>query len=111
LYKNPIRCSNEKAATGVTAWFCAFGAPAVSTGISAAMRLSSGREDPQNSRTETICMFSAKPKTPTCSFCHKPESDNRRLIETPDDNQKIFICEECVRTCYELLNYEADKKD
>jgi ATP-dependent Clp protease ATP-binding subunit ClpX len=36
---------------------------------------------------------------PACSFCGKRQAEGRRLIAGPG----VFICEECVRTCNEIL--------
>ncbi len=34
-----------------------------------------------------------------CSFCHKSESDVRKLISSPSDYPRAHICDECVRVC------------
>src|SRR3990167_5755818 len=38
-----------------------------------------------------------------CSFCHKPVKGNRRLFSGPD----VFICEDCVRFCGDVLNRDT----
>lgn len=38
-----------------------------------------------------------------CSFCGKGEEQVRRLIKGPD----VFICDECVRICNEILEREG----
>ncbi|MGC8781471.1 MAG: ATP-dependent Clp protease ATP-binding subunit ClpX, partial [Anaerolineae bacterium] len=35
-----------------------------------------------------------------CSFCHRDQTQVRRLIAGPDD---VFICDECVHLCVEVL--------
>ena len=41
-----------------------------------------------------------------CSFCGKPQSHVRRLISGPD----VYICDECVELCLELLE-EKEQED
>lgn len=43
-----------------------------------------------------------KSKELTCSFCGKPQSQVRRLIAGPN----IYICDECIRLCQEILDEE-----
>ena len=37
-----------------------------------------------------------------CSFCGRPESEVERLVSGPN----VFICDECVKLCNEILNEE-----
>ncbi len=39
-----------------------------------------------------------------CSFCHRDQSQVRRLIAGPDG---VFICDECVTLCQEVLEEDA----
>lgn len=39
-------------------------------------------------------------RTNRCSFCGKPASENRALIQGPDN---IFICNSCVESCNEII--------
>lgn len=39
-----------------------------------------------------------------CSFCGKTSDDARRIIVGPD----VCICDDCIRTCYELLAEEPE---
>ncbi len=39
-----------------------------------------------------------------CSFCHRDQSQVRRLIAGPDG---VFICDECVGLCQEVLNEDG----
>lgn len=39
-----------------------------------------------------------------CSFCGKPKDDVQRLIAGP---QGVFICDQCVRLCTQILAAEA----
>ena len=40
-----------------------------------------------------------------CSFCGKNEDEVYRLIAGPD----VFICDECIESCYEMIEMEYDK--
>ena len=40
----------------------------------------------------------------TCSFCGRPQSQVRRLVTGAD----AFICDDCVRTCMDILSDEFD---
>ena len=42
----------------------------------------------------------------TCSFCGRPQSQVNRLIAGPG----IYICDECIKTCMEILSEEPDSK-
>ncbi len=45
---------------------------------------------------------------PRCSFCGKPEGQIRKLIAGPAG---VFICDECVELCDEILMEELDNYD
>jgi ATP-dependent Clp protease ATP-binding subunit ClpX len=47
-------------------------------------------------------------ETQHCSFCHKNADDVDRLISGPDD---VFICDECVALCVEILEEERQKEE
>ncbi len=40
-----------------------------------------------------------------CSFCHRPQSQVRKLIAGPDG---VYICDECVDICSEIIEEEYD---
>lgn len=42
-----------------------------------------------------------------CSFCGKTEDMVRKLIAGPKD---VFICDECIDICSEILDEEMDEK-
>ena len=42
-----------------------------------------------------------------CSFCGKAESEVKMLLSGPG----VFICDECVKICTEVLQDERYKKD
>ena len=43
--------------------------------------------------------------TARCSFCGKPQDDVKKLIAAPG----VFICDECVSLCNEILTEEMDE--
>ena len=44
-----------------------------------------------------------------CSFCEKLGNDLKRMIEAPNNEfGNIYICEECVITCVNILGYSID---
>ena len=44
-----------------------------------------------------------------CSFCHKSQDAVRKLISSPDDRPRAYICDECVAVCNTIL--EDDSSD
>ena len=44
-----------------------------------------------------------------CSFCHKPQEGVGKLISSPRDYPRAYICDECVAVCADIL--EDDKPD
>ena len=44
-----------------------------------------------------------------CSFCQKTEDQVRKLIEGPDG--KVFICDECIGICSEIMEEELNPYD
>ena len=42
-----------------------------------------------------------------CSFCHKPQETVAKLISSPSDYPRAYICDECVSVCNSIL--EEDK--
>ena len=42
-----------------------------------------------------------------CSFCGKSQSAVKKLITGP----RIYICDECVELCNEILNEESENKE
>jgi ClpX C4-type zinc finger len=43
--------------------------------------------------TETLC----------CSFCHKSEKAVGKLISSPSDYPRAYICDECIAVCASIL--------
>jgi ATP-dependent Clp protease ATP-binding subunit ClpX len=48
-------------------------------------------------------------ETLRCSFCHKSQEVVGKLISTPGDHPKAYICDECVAVCNSIL--EDDKTE
>ena len=44
-----------------------------------------------------------------CSFCQKTEDQVRKLIAGPDG--KVFICDECIGICSEIMEEELNPYD
>ncbi len=47
-------------------------------------------------------------KQDTCSFCGRPKSNFRQVIENP--NGMVCICEDCINVCQEILRVEDNKR-
>jgi ATP-dependent Clp protease ATP-binding subunit ClpX len=45
-----------------------------------------------------------------CSFCHKSQDVVRKLISSPDDRFRAYICDECVVACNAILEKDAGDK-
>jgi len=48
------------------------------------------------------------PENYCCSFCGKSQANVRKLLAGPDD---VFICDECVELCYEIIEEEFGDED
>ncbi len=44
-----------------------------------------------------------------CSFCQKSQERVGKLIATPSEYPRAYICDECIRSCYLML--EDERKD
>jgi ATP-dependent protease Clp ATPase subunit len=44
-----------------------------------------------------------------CSFCNKSQSAVVKLISSPSDYPRAYICDECIAVCHSIL--EDDKPD
>ncbi len=45
-----------------------------------------------------------------CSFCHKSQETVRKLISSPDDRFRAYICDECVVACNAILEKDAPER-
>jgi len=43
-----------------------------------------------------------------CSFCHKSQSDVRKLISSQYDSPRVYICDECAAVCASILEDRRD---
>ena len=41
-----------------------------------------------------------------CSFCHKTQEQVEKLISSPSDYPRAYICNECVTVCQTILDAE-----
>ena len=48
-----------------------------------------------------------KDKTIKCSFCGKKQEEVERIIAGPG----VYICDECIGVCSEIVNEEMDSQD
>ena len=42
-----------------------------------------------------------------CSFCHKSQDAVAKLISSPSDYPRAYICDECVAVCNTILDKDA----
>jgi hypothetical protein len=47
----------------------------------------------------------------SCSFCRKPENAVAKLISSPSDNARAYICDECVAVCSAVIEDERLRAD
>lgn len=38
-----------------------------------------------------------------CSFCHKPQGTVGKLISSPSEYPRAYICDECIAVCHAIL--------
>lgn len=48
---------------------------------------------------------------PRCSFCRKTEDVVGELIASPSDENRVYICSECVVVCNCILSDRCHRKD
>ena len=48
---------------------------------------------------------------PRCSFCRKNQDEVGKLISSPTDEVRAFICDECVAVCESILEDDRDVKE
>jgi len=48
-------------------------------------------------------------ETPRCSFCHKSQDVVGKLISSPSDYPRVYVCDECIAVCNSIL--EDDRRD
>ncbi|MDA2914989.1 ATP-dependent Clp protease ATP-binding subunit ClpX, partial [Acidobacteriia bacterium AH_259_A11_L15] len=45
-------------------------------------------------------------ETLRCSFCHKSQAGVERLIASPGESSRAYICNECIGVCQSILEEE-----
>ncbi len=45
-----------------------------------------------------------------CSFCHKTQEQVEKLISSPSDYPRAFVCNECVTVCQQILDEEKKEQ-
>ncbi len=46
-----------------------------------------------------------------CSFCHKTQEQVEKLISSPSDYPRAFVCNECVTVCQQILDEEKKEQN
>ena len=44
-----------------------------------------------------------------CSFCHKSQDTVAKLISSPSDYPRAYICDECVAVCNSILDDDRNE--
>jgi hypothetical protein len=52
-------------------------------------------------------MLSVAMQSLTCSFCRKPQSAVQKLVASPSDTGRAYICDECIAVCTAIVKEEA----
>lgn len=50
---------------------------------------------------------SPEDKEPHCSFCHKSQDVVGKLISSPSDSSRAYICDECIAVCNSIIEDDA----
>jgi ATP-dependent Clp protease ATP-binding subunit ClpX len=50
-------------------------------------------------------------KSPRCSFCHKSQAVVGKLISSPSDYPRAYICDECIAVCYSILEDDRAEEE
>jgi hypothetical protein len=45
----------------------------------------------------------------SCSFCHKSQDSVSKLITSPSDYQRAYICDECIVVCASILEDDRER--
>ncbi|MBI4166021.1 MAG: ATP-dependent Clp protease ATP-binding subunit ClpX [Acidobacteria bacterium] len=46
-------------------------------------------------------------ENPRCSFCQKPQDSVRRLISSPAEGPRSYICNECIAVCKDIIDQDG----
>lgn len=55
-------------------------------------------------------MLSVAMQSLLCSFCRKPQSEVQKLIASPSDASRAYICDECIAVCASIVKDEAPEE-
>jgi ATP-dependent Clp protease ATP-binding subunit ClpX len=55
-------------------------------------------------------MLSVAKQPLTCSFCRKPQSAVQKLIASPSESVRAYICDECIAVCTSIVQEDAAQK-
>lgn len=69
------------------------------------------RHGAQRPRSPRSCWEEAIREPLRCSFCHKSQDAVQKLISSPSDDVRAFICDECVSVCQSILDDDRRTKE
>jgi ATP-dependent protease Clp ATPase subunit len=52
-------------------------------------------------------MLSAAKQSLVCSFCRKPQSAVQKLIASPSESIRAYICDECIAVCTSIVKEDV----
>jgi hypothetical protein len=55
--------------------------------------------------------FQADSDSLRCSFCQKAQKDVGKLISSPSDHPRAYICDECISVCAAILEDDREAAD
>jgi hypothetical protein len=53
-------------------------------------------------------MLSVALQSLLCSFCRKPQSAVQKLVASPSDSSRVYICDECIAACASIVKEESE---
>ncbi len=62
-------------------------------------------------RAKDNCVRQGHDPSLQCSFCHKPQSAASKLISSPSDYARAYICDECVAVCTAIIEDEKREQE
>jgi ClpX C4-type zinc finger len=55
-------------------------------------------------------MLSVGTQALLCSFCRKPQSAVQKLVASPGETARAYICDECIAVCTSIVKEDAEAK-
>jgi len=46
-----------------------------------------------------------------CSFCSKPQKEGGKLISSPSDHPRAYICDECIAVCQSIVEDDRSSRE